>query len=66
MNRQVDELMKLDDAGFEAFKRAAQRLTTPTKTAGKAEPAILVGLNEGADETTLADQLGRLWVPKRK
>ena len=67
MNRQVDELMKLDDAGFEAFKRAAQHLTTPTKTAGKAEPAILVGLNEGADESaTLANQLDRLWVPKRK
>jgi len=66
MNKQVDELMKLDDKGFEAFKQAVKYLTSPVKTAGKNEPALQVGLKEETESVTMVEQLGRLWVPRTK
>lgn len=66
MNRQVDDIMKFDDQAFEAFKRALSRTTNVSKTAGKSEPAIQVGIrDEVVEPSNLTDQLNRLWVPKK-
>ena len=66
MNRQVDDIMKFDQPAFEAFKSALSRTTNIAKAAGKSEPALQVGIKEEVETTTLSDQLGRLWVPRRK
>jgi len=66
MNKQVDDIMKFDDQAFEAFKRAMSRTTNVAKAAGKAEPALQVGIREEAETTNLSDQLGRLWAPKKR
>jgi hypothetical protein len=66
MNRQVDELMKLSDDGFNAFKKATEYLVNPVKkTAGRNELALQVGLKEEVESVTLSDQLDRLWVPRK-
>jgi hypothetical protein len=66
MNRQIDDIMKFDDQAFEAFKRALSRTANIARTAGKSEPALQVGITGEAEAANLSDQLGRLWVPKRK
>ncbi len=66
MNRQVDDIMKFDDQAFEAFKRALARTTNIARVAASSSPALQVGIREEAESATLSDQLGRLWMPKRK
>jgi hypothetical protein len=66
LDKQVDDLMKIDAESFESFKRALARATkpTPVKTAA---PALQVGVtNDDVGETAVVSgnlntQISKLW-----
>jgi len=68
LDKQVDDLVKLDDASFESLKRVVAEVKDITKTASLVtSPALEVGVNstgdvgEGSGDFSLVDQLSRLW-----
>jgi hypothetical protein len=71
LDKQVDDLVKLDDASFESLKRVVASVKTMAKTASLAtSPALDVGVNssgdvgEGSGDLNLVDQLARMWNKK--
>jgi DNA-binding transcriptional MerR regulator len=65
LHAQVDEIMKFDDRAFASYKKALSRVSRPVKTASASVPALQVGVNNEdavqAQETTIVDQLKKMW-----